>query len=274
MTSIKRRRWRNIRIFLFLCVLVLAVHFVLNVSMYPSAWLSGWVLLALILGLASYNARKKLPFIPLARSATWLQIHIYAGLLTFPLFLVHIDYRVPNGLFEVSLALLYGGVFLSGVLGLILTRVIPQRLTTRGSEVIFERIPVYINKLRNEVESYVLESVSETETTAVPKFYLNRLQAFFERPRHFWLHLLHSNRPRQALLTDIKALGRYLNKVERERMVLIADRVRTKDDLDYQYSMQVVLKLWLFVHVPLTYALLIFAAFHVLLVHAFAGAIR
>ena len=274
MTSLKRRRWRNICVFVFLSILVLAVHFVLTMSMYPTAWVSGWVLVGVILGLASYNVRKKLTFIPLARSATWLQVHIYAGLLSLPLFLVHIDYRVPNGLLEVILASLYLCVFLSGVGGLLLTRVIPQRLTTRGMEVIFERIPVYINQIRNEVESFVLESVSETDTTAVPKFYLNRLQPFFERPRHFWHHLLHSNRPRQALLTDIKALGRYLNKAERERMTLIEERVRVKDDLDYHYSMQVILKFWLFIHVPLTYALLIFSAFHVLLVHSFAGAIR
>ena len=37
------------------------------------------------------------------------------------------------------------------------------------------------------------------------------------------------------------------------------------------YPPRMLLKLWLFVHIPLTYALLVFIAAHVVLVHAFAG---
>jgi hypothetical protein len=50
----------------------------------------------------------------------------------------------------------------------------------------------------------------------------------------------------------------------------ISDLVCLKDDLDHHYALQATLKLWLFVHVPLTSALLVFAAFHVVLVQAFA----
>src|SRR5665213_3087314 len=39
---------------------------------YP--FLTGWVLLAVMLVLALFNARKKLPFLPLGRAETWLQI--------------------------------------------------------------------------------------------------------------------------------------------------------------------------------------------------------
>ncbi len=49
--------------------------------------------------------------------------------------------------------------------------------------------------------------------------------------------------------------------------------VEAKDDLDYQRALQGALKFWLFVHVPLTYGLLIFAAFHILVVYSFSGVI-
>ena len=49
------------------------------------------------------------------------------------------------------------------------------------------------------------------------------------------------------------------------------DRVCAKDDLDYQYAMQATLKYWLFLHVPLTYSLLVFILSHMVLVFAFSG---
>ena len=43
------------------------------------AMYTGWLLLALVLGLTFFNARKKLPFLPLLSASTWLQAHIYLG---------------------------------------------------------------------------------------------------------------------------------------------------------------------------------------------------
>ena len=51
-------------------------------AMLRLSFLTGWILFALILALTFYNGRKKLPFLPLLSSETWLQFHIYAGLLT------------------------------------------------------------------------------------------------------------------------------------------------------------------------------------------------
>jgi hypothetical protein len=49
--------------------------------------------------------------------------------------------------------------------------------------------------------------------------------------------------------------------------------VRQKDGLDYHHALQLTLKLWLFVHIPLTYSLLIFSLVHLVLVYAFAGGV-
>src|ERR1039457_2820412 len=46
------------------------------------AFLTGWALLAGMFVLTIYNVRKKLPFLPLGKSETWLQIHIYLGFFT------------------------------------------------------------------------------------------------------------------------------------------------------------------------------------------------
>ena len=52
-------------------------------------------------------------------------------------------------------------------------------------------------------------------------------------------------------------------------MTQLAEFVRAKDNLDFQRAVQGMLKGWLFVHIPLTYALLLFAAVHGLLAWRF-----
>ena len=62
------------------------------------AFLTGWILFAAMFVLSFFNARKKLPFLPLGNSETWLQIHIYLGFFTVVLFLIHLNFRAPHGL--------------------------------------------------------------------------------------------------------------------------------------------------------------------------------
>lgn len=270
MRALVLRRVRNLTVLAVLSGAASLLFLVLSVSLQPTAWLSGWILLGLVVVLAAYNARKKLSFLPVGSSAAWLQFHIYAGLLSGVIFAIHLDGRLPSGTFESVLAALYATVFVSGLLGLLLSRVIPARLTARGQEVLFERIPAYIKRVRDEAEQAVLNCIAETETTVVPDFYAARLRRFFERPRHFWQHVFQSGRPRRALLEEIRTQHRFLNRQEQEQMQRITDLVCLKDDLDHHYALQAVLKFWLFLHVPLTAALLVFAAFHVVLVQAFA----
>lgn len=271
MTLLTWRRTRNVIITLALAAVVVLVDWVYRLSMRPSSFLTGWTLVAVILFLAGYNLRKRLSMLPLGNSATWLQLHVYAGLLTGALFAVHVGWRIPNGWLEGTLAALYLCVFLSGIWGLALSRTLAERLTAKGDEVLFERIPVYVRRIRDEVHDLVLNCISETETSMIPEFYRRRLQTFFAQPRFAVHHLFHSVRPMRAMLLEIQSQDRYLNDRERSVMREIEERFRLKVTLDYQYTLQSTLNYWLFLHVPLTYALLIFAIAHVVLVYAYFG---
>lgn len=271
MKTLAARRTRNLAITIGLTLVLLIAGKLGATALHDTARASGWLLLTLIVFLAAYNLRKKLPFLPLGSASTWLQFHIYAGLLTAAVFGIHIGWRIPGGAFEIVLAVLYATVFASGVAGLFLSRSFAKRCTTRGDEVMFERIPIYRKKLQSEAEALVLTFLAESDSSAVAQFYADRLEPFFARMRHFWQHLAQSNRPRVALLKEISAYERFLNEGEREAMRQLAGHVKKKDDLDYQFALQATLKYWLFGHVPLTYALLVFAVFHGWLVTAFAG---
>jgi len=274
MTSFTRQRWMGALFFAAASVLAVSAHLRYRNTVTHWYHITGWVLLGVMLAVAGYNARKKLPFLPLASSEAWLQFHIYAGLLTGTLFLVHIHFRVPTGGFEGVLAWLYALVMVSGFFGLAITRVFPRRMTTHGGEVVFEQIPALRHQAASEAEALALASVAAGSATTIADFYEKRLRAFFSAPANYWLHLLESRRPLNSVLDEINDLRRYLNDAERATLDQLEALARRKDGLDYHHALQSMLKLWLFVHLPFTYSLLLFTAAHVVIVYAFSGGAR
>ena len=256
---------------LIVAALLATVLAVYDASLHRTGFLSGWLLFAAIIVLTLYNLRKQLPFLPLGTATAWLELHIYLGWLSILLFALHTDLRVPGGLLEGALAALYVLVAGSGVVGLALARKLPARLSRRGEAVIFERIPLFRAQLRNRVETLALRAVDDTGSTSLADFYAARLRPFLDQPRNMWRHRIESNRGHHALMSEMAGLERYLNQCEREILHEMREIVATKDDLDYQYALQAALKRWLFVHVPLTYSLLILTLVHIAVVYAFLG---
>ncbi len=277
MTTFAARRRRNLLIMVCFGLPGIVIYQAYTLSLNRGSFLSGWFLFTLMVALALYNARKKLSFLPVLSSSFWLQFHIYVGILCVGLFALHIGWRVPGGVLGGILTLLFFIVAGSGILGLVLSRSIPARLTTRSEEVIFERIPGYMMQLREQVRQLVEEARTVTDTTesgdTLSDFYTRRLVAFFHQPKNFWWHLLQSNRPRYTLLKELEALDRYLNNEEKIMALALIDIIGAKDDLDYQYAHQAILKYWLFIHIPMTYSLLLFALAHGMLAHAYGGGI-
>ncbi|MBT6986649.1 MAG: hypothetical protein HN956_20015, partial [Rhodospirillaceae bacterium] len=158
MITFSRRRWRNGLISAIAAVGLFAWYTAYDVSLYQPAYLTGWLLLALIVLLTLYNGRKKLSMVPLGTAATWLQWHVYMGLLAVLTFAMHIEWSIPNGFLERLLALFFVAVAGSGLLGLYLSRRFARMLTRRTEEVVLERIPEFIANLRGEAEELVMTS--------------------------------------------------------------------------------------------------------------------
>ena len=171
------------------------------------------------------------------------------------------------------MAVLYWCVAVSGIIGLLLSRVIPSRLAVRGQEVLFERVSIFRRQLREQAEELVVRSVEESAMTTLADFYRHRLADFFRGPRHYCRHLLQSSWPLHQMLNELRSLRRFLNDQERRFADELAELIEAKDVLDYHVAMQGTLKGWLFLHIPLTYVLLMFVGVHLVLVHAFFGGI-
>jgi hypothetical protein len=236
------------------------------------AYLTGWALFGLMLLLTLFNARKRLPFLPLCKAETWLQIHIYGGFFTVILFLIHLNFRAPRGGFEITLAALFMVVTLSGIGGLILSRTLPKRLQSRGGEVVYEKIPAIRHALKVQAEMLALGAGKNSPVIA--EFYVRRLAGFFNGPQNFWRHLLESRRPVNLRLAELYDLRRHLSEPERVTLEQLAQLLRQKDGLDYHRALQASLKLWLFVHLPFTYGLMLFTLAHIVVVFAFSGGVR
>ena len=266
-----RRRWRNGFLTVAAGVGLIAWHAAYDISLYQPAYLTGWLLLVLVLFLALYNGRKKLSMVPLGTAASWLQWHIYLGFLAVLIFAMHVQWSVPNGTLECILALFFVAVAGSGLFGLYISRRYARMLTRRTEEVVLERIPQFIAELRVQAEAVVLESAIETGSSSIADYYSSHLAHFFAGPRNMRLHLQGSRLATFALMTDLDVMNRYLDDQE----MVYADRMRRlverKDGLDYAHALQSVLKGWLFVHIPATYGMILLALVHLLLVYAFGG---
>ncbi|MGH8094674.1 MAG: hypothetical protein ACREIF_14590 [Chthoniobacterales bacterium] len=244
---------------------------VLRAALRPDAIYTGILLLALVLGLALFNTRKKLPFLPLVKAATWLQIHIYAGWFCLFIFLLHIQFRVPGGAFEITLACVFFVVILSGFFGLFISRDLPPRMARSGEPLVYERIPAFRRRIQSEVEELIRLAERETESSTLGNFYVQYLREFFISRPNVFSALRRSERKWHALLAETDALDRYLNEREKTIASEIRDWIETKQNLDFQYAAQRLLKFWLFVHIPFTYSLILLGIAHGVVATLYAG---
>jgi hypothetical protein len=117
----------------------------------------------------------------------------------------------------------------------------------------------------------VLESVAASGSTTLADFYSARLLEFFDQPRALGYQLRPTTARRRALMREMHDVRRYLSDQEQGCCERLFALVRKKDDLDYQAARQKLLKVWLFAHIGLTCVLVLLAALHGLLAHAFYG---
>jgi hypothetical protein len=268
-----RRRFQNSLLSIALTAVLLVFLKIYGIPLYRMQVWSGWILFTLILLLLIYNIRKKLPMLPLGRAAFWLQCHAYLGLVTCVMFIQHINFRFPSGNFEILFSSVFIFTAFTGIFGLILSRVIPKYLSSRGEEVLFERIPIFTVKLKDQSQALIKECVSATKSKVLFDYYQQHLFEYFCEPKNIFFHLIGSNSAWNKMLIKHRTFGRFLNDEENDYADKLLILMRQKNDLDYHYALQGLLKAWTFLHFPLSFALLVLSLLHVALVYAFVGGI-
>jgi hypothetical protein len=144
----------------------------------------------------------------------------------------------------------------------------------------YDRIPARRAELAREVQAAVAKTDPPEAATALPAppyhawiadLYANHLREFFQGQRNFTAHLIGSQRPLKRLTDEIDTLSHYVDQDSKEKLAAIKSLVVEKDRLDFARVYLGLTKGWLFVHVPVTYALTVLTVVHILVVYAFSS---
>jgi hypothetical protein len=242
-------------------------------------YLDGWIL-AGGMGLQIYFhvAIKRGSLSPSA-GMRWRKIHLFVGYLLIAAFLSHCEFSLPDTGFEWALWIGFVLVTLSGILGTYLAWALKAR---HGLDegVGLDRIPARCAELAEEVHAIVADSDPAPTLFALPApphdawimdLYSMHLEKYFEGPRNFMAHLIGSKRPLRRLTDEIDGLSRYVDPQSQEKLAAIRNLVIEKDRLDFARVYVGLSKGWLFVHVPVTYGLIVLTVLHILIVYAFSS---
>jgi hypothetical protein len=245
-------------------------------------YLDGWML-ACGMGLQLYfHIAIKIGMLSPKSAVRWRKIHIFLGYALIAAFISHSDFSLPDTGFEWSLWVGFVLVTLSGIVGAYLA----WSLKAKGridEGIGYDRIPGLRADLARDVHAAVTMADPAAAQIALPglpalshddwitDLYANHLRGFFEGQRNFSAHLIGSQRPLKRLTDEIDNLSPYVNQQSREKLVAIRNLVIEKDRLDFARVYLGLTKGWLFVHVPVTYALIVLAVLHVLVVYAYSS---
>lgn len=242
----------------------------------PLGLIFGAIAFGIFLFASALGVRKKQRLWPIGRVHFWLKAHIWLTLLTVPLVLLHCGFHV-GGPHARWLLALYAVVMISGFVGLALQQFMPALMKERlPREVVFEQI----TRLREQLLAAALEireRVRESERNArsepqgagiavAQDLSVRVLAQFLDND---CLPYLAANRGTRLRLAEAgTAVGLF-----RSMKSAVATEWRPKLDaleqwcnerrwMDLQTTYQHWLHGWLLVHVPASFALLVFTAWH------------
>lgn len=242
-------------------------------------YLDGWMLAGgMSLQLYFHIAIKTGRFSPKSVGAL-RKVHIFLGYLLIAAFISHSDFSLPDTGFEWALWAGFVVVTLTGIFGTYLAwslqakrgideRVGDDRTVTRRAE------------LAQAVQAVVAMTAPAAATAVLPAppyhawimdLYTNHLRDFFDGQGNVIAHLIGSQRPLKRLTEEIDNLSRYVDKQAQEKLEAIKTLVVEKDRLDFARVHLGLTKGWLYVHVPVTYALIVLTVLHVFVVYAFSS---
>ena len=237
-------------------------------------------------------ARKKVRTWRLGPARAWMQLHIWLGLLAVPLILFHAGFRL-GGALTTTLMVLFAVVTLSGLFGLALQQYLPTIMTQR---VPFETLVGQMDHVRQGLatDAYEIvasvagpmpEAVEEQARLAAEQAALQmrpgNWKAIARKPpatdpvseaailREVYLreirpYLLRDARARTTP-PDIRTLAVRTPEDWRPKLERLAAICEESYQLAVQRRLHDVLHGWLFIHAPLSFALFVLAAFHIVM---------
>lgn len=266
-----RYSFQNVALTAAAIVILFWLDWLYDSALRDPRFFDGWILFSGIIAQLLFHIRKKLPMLPLGRAATWLKSHIYVGYFVVATFLLHTNFSWPDSLFEWALWSLFVLVASTGVIGAYLSWSVPAKREQYSAQISYDRIPAIRFELAKKASGMAISSVSDAGSLAISELYVNTLRGFFARPRNLLAHLRGSQRPVQQIFDELDTVERYVDDAGKKTLHSIKKLAVAKDKLDFQFAHQGLLQIWLFVHVPATYCLIVITLLHIAVVYAYAS---
>jgi hypothetical protein len=256
-----------------------------SIAATPLGVLYGTAAFLLFIFAVLLGVRKKKRHWRIGRAETWLRAHIWMSILTIPLVVFHCGFH-PGSAMTSGLLVLYAIVMISGFYGLALQQFIPRLMKQRlKREVVYGEIPFFrksllesAGNLRNELKTSITpraqaQGVRATGAAEALEEEYDEVEqshvAVLEMLDSEVLPYLRSRKGKGCRLGEERAsdtLFRLLEgNVTKEFRPRVAEIQRWCDErrqMDLQARYQHWLHYWLLVHVPLSFLLLIWTAWH------------
>lgn len=195
----------------------------------------------------------------LGRAWYYLQFHVYGGTLALLLMFMHIGFNTPQGVLTTWLWVLSIWTVASGLLGIVIQKWIPTLLTSGlSTEVHYDRIPELIVDLRERAEKLVAGAHHATRD-----FYQRNLAPALATPRTRPIYFFDVTGGIQTKTRQFEHLHDVLPEDEQEKLDELREMYQTKLEIDAHYTLQKVLRWWLYLHVPISIIVLVLLGFHI-----------
>ncbi len=255
--SFRQRRRISTTLTLFAVLVMLGIVWIKKGQLADISLLTGGTLLCCVLLLALFGMRRRLPILPLGSASTWSQVHIYMGFFTAGVYWMHVPKLIGTGIFEGMLSIVFLLVTISGFYGLYASRTLPKRLTAVEGQNRFDRVEWHRGQIADQAKKLREELSMHAGVPVLGSFYTQHLSPFFNSRPPLSYVLIPTGGRRRRLLSDLKDLERYVENDGRSTADRFAALVRRRDDLDYQFALQLRLRLWVAFHSILTVALVV-----------------
>lgn len=278
LTTPESARWRR-RVFLLFVVLT-AAYFLYRWGRFPhgGSWpgIAFGILATLLIGaLLWYGVRKRQYRSHWGTMETWLQSHVYLGLLSLVVVLYHSGFRFEDKLAVAALVVL-SLVVLTGLFGAVLYTTVPRILTDLQGDASPEELAIEIRRFTRS-----MARLAEGKSSVFRRIHRGLVEELEPRPLSGWRILFRSARSRtgnprpKTGEDDWTELLRQVGPEEQEdlRELLVRSR-QAREQLHRLVAQQKhrnLLQVWLYAHVPLSLALVVLVLAHLVAVFYYRG---
>ena len=259
-------RWQLISLVLFIALLASYRWYTQN-EQFPHGGsvmglIYGVIALILMLMLVFFGVRKRWHRTRWGKLESWLQGHMYLGILSFFVILAHTGFRFEDKV-AVALFIVIIAVILSGMLGAVLYKIVPRMLTEVGSNLTIDQMSDQLNQIARS-----MARVASEKSQTFQGIYRDLMKQSVPGWGAGWRLLLSDSRGSALRKSQgdwtkqLGSVGRDEQADLRQLLVLSRQHKELHIRLIAQQRYKNLLDFWLFLHLPLSLAMLVLIVAH------------